>query len=100
MSAELSPGERLWFEHEGLDLDDPRITPVRRQHGAAEVIDFDIAGADGDVRIRFDETCNGGGMPWVVTAGPEVLVGVRYEAVAAAVQAALDGQPTPAAGPA
>ncbi len=91
---QLTPGEALWFEHEGVDLDDPRISPIRRQHGNGHVIDFDVAGADGDVRIRFDPGSNGdGGMPWVVTAGPEVLVGVRYQEIAVAVAAALAGQP-------
>ncbi len=76
--------------------------PVRRPVGeTGEVVDFDVDGDGGLVQVRFDRArvpadgcVHAGEQPaWVITCGPDALVGVRYDVVGAAVRAALRGEP-------
>jgi hypothetical protein len=101
--AGLSAGPRLWFVEEGVDLDDPRVVPVRRPDGeTGEIVDFDVAGDGGLVQVRFDrdsavadgQVVRPGEQPsWVITCGPDALVGARYDVAGEAVRAALRGEP-------
>ncbi len=93
VTTDLSPGERLWFEQEGVPLDDPRVTAVRRRVDGGQVIEFQVAGATGPAYVRFEAPDErDSGPAWVIAEGPAVLQGRRYEDVGEAVQAALAGR--------
>lgn len=114
-NAELSEVERLWLATIGVDLNDPRIKPIRRPiSGTEQVIDFDVAGNRGvvrigyhqvavtlrgthivDGRVEFSASANvdpATWLPWVIEAGPDELVGTKYDDLAQAVRVALTGR--------